>query len=237
MTALTKKLLLFLQQDPEPNEMAQFLTLIKLVEPSPKACAINAINEDGSISEIARFGLSGKDPFLGKNPIWENFLPYESVRSNRIALINPGEVSKQIVEKGHELTTDPWLKSIVVVPLSKKEVPLGALALFFDEHLDEVPELEIDYESLQALFVLAFRTPRFSYAIARQASSSLPDMTDQEMQFLDLIARGNSNKQIAAKTQLALPTVKARVSKLLKKFDATNRRELINIAKEQNIHL
>jgi DNA-binding NarL/FixJ family response regulator len=62
-------------------------------------------------------------------------------------------------------------------------------------------------------------------------------MTDQEMQFLDLIARGNSNKQIASKTLLALPTVKARVSKLLKKFDATNRRELINIAKEQNINL
>lgn len=236
MPVLTRKLLLFLQQEPEPNELAQFLTMINLVNPSPRACAISAINDDGSINEIARFGLSGKDPFLRKNPIWENLQPYETVRANKIALINPSEVSERILDKGLPFSMDDWLESVVVVPLSKKEVPIGALALFFDEKLDGVPNLEIDYESLQALFVLAFRTPRFSYAIARQTLTSLPEMTDQEMQFLDLIARGHSNKQIASKTQLALPTVKAKVSKLLRKFEVSNRKELINIAKEQNFN-
>lgn len=237
MPALTKKLLLFLQQDPEPNQMAQFLTMVNLMHPSPKASTISALNDDGSINEIARYGLSGKDPFLARNPIFENLQPFESVRNNQISLINPKDVSKRIAERGQELTMDPWLKSVVVIPISKKEVPVGAVALFFDEELDKVPELGIDYESLQALFVLAFRTPQFSYAIARQLTGLLPEMTDQEMLFIDLIARGYSNKQIATRTQLALPTVKARVSKLLKKFDAKNRKELIGIAKERNIHL
>jgi DNA-binding CsgD family transcriptional regulator len=235
MPALTKKLLLFLQQDPEPNELAKYLTLVDMVHPLPRAATISAINDDGSIYEIARFGLSGKDPFLDRNPIWEKLQPFEEVRANRIAVLNPKDVFEQISSKGIKIEMDSWLRSVVVVPIVKKEIPIGALGLFFDEELNEVPKLEIDYESLQALFVLAFRTPQFAYAIAKYSAGELPELTDQELLFINLIARGYSNKQIAGRTQLALPTVKAKVSKLLKEFDAKNRKELVEIAKEKNI--
>lgn len=235
MPILTKKLLLFLQQDPEPNEMAKYLTLIEVVKPSPKAATISAINDDGSIYEIARFGLAGKDPFLDINPIWEKLQPFDEVRAGRVSLIEPQQVVSQIVEKGNEVMMDPWLKSVLVVPVLKKDVPIGAIGLFFDEELSEVPKLEIDYESLQALFVLAFRTPQFAYAIAKYSVGELPELTDQELLLINLIARGYSNKQIGIKTQLALPTVKAKVSKLLKDFGAKNRKHLVEIAKEKNI--
>lgn len=235
MPVLTKKLLLFLQQDPSPSEMARYLTLIGLVNPSPRAATISSIYDDGSIYEIARFGLGGKDPFMEKNPIWQKFQPFEHLRANEFSLINPRQVMDQVAATGMKIEMDPWLKSVLLIPISKKEVPLGALALFFDEEFESIPDLEIDFESLQALFVLAFRTPQFAYNIAKKANGDLPEMTDQELLLLNLIARGYSNKQIAGRTQLALPTVKARVSKLFRAFNVSNRKELIEASKKINL--
>lgn len=48
----------------------------------------------------------------------------------------------------------------------------------FDKKLNEIPVLQIDYESLQSLFVLAFRTPQFQSAIANNMAAELPLLTD-----------------------------------------------------------
>lgn len=235
MPVLTKKLLLFFQQDPSPNEVARYLTLMGLVDPSPRAATLSAIYDDGSIYEIARFGLSGKDPFMEKNPIWQKFQPFKHLRANEFSLINPRQVLEQVSQAGMKIEMDPWLKSVLLIPISKKDVPMGALALFFDEEFESIPHLEIDFESLQALFVLAFRTPQFAYSIAKKANGALPELTDQELLLLNLIARGHSNKHIAGKTQLALSTVKARVSRLLRTFDVANRKQLIEASKKLNL--
>lgn len=231
MPILTKKLLTFLSTDPSPNEMAKYLTLTGMVEPSPKAATISALDDDGTIYEIARFGLSGEDPFLDKNSIWKKLQPFDAVRAGELQLLDASLIAQQIETLGGKLSMDPWLKTVLVIPINKKDVPVGAIGLFFEEHLDSTPELNIDYESLQALFVMAYRTPQFALAISKNSKGELPPMTDQEYLFLQLIARGFSNKQIAARTQLALPTVKAKVSKLLRAFDVKGRKELLEKTK------
>lgn len=231
MPVLTKKILNYLSTDPTPSEVARFLTMLDMVEPNPLAATINFINDDGTIFEIARFGLKNKDPFLDHNSIWANLEPFIHLRKNQLAVIDTAKVIQQAKKHKLEIEPEEWLRCVLLIPVTKKEVPIGAIALFFDQKLQKVPNLQIDYESLQSLFVLAFRTPQFQSAIAQNMAADLPLLTDMEKQYVQWIARGFSNKQIANQTQQALPTVKARVSKLLKQFEVKNRKELIDKAK------
>ena len=235
MPVLTKKILNYLSTDPTPPEMARFLTMIEMVYPHPLGATINYINDEGTIFEIARFGLKNKDPFLDHNSIWGNLEPFKHLRRNQLAVIGSDTVIQQAKEHNLEIEPEHWLKCVLLIPITKKDVPLGALALFFDEKLEDIPELNIDYESLQSLFVLAFRTPQFQTAINKNMAADLPTLTDLEKQYLQWIARGFSNKQIANQTQQALPTVKARVSRLLKQFEVKNRKHLIEKAKTLNL--
>lgn len=209
--------------------------MIGLVDPPPKAASVNFIDESGIIFELARFGLTKKDPFLNRNSIWEDLPPFKLLLKGEVALIDPQQVAEKSKEAGFEIEPEAWLKSVLLIPILKKQTPAGAIALFFDQRLDRIPKLEVDYESFQALMVLALETPQFQRAIMDNARPTLPDLTDSEVEFISLIARGYSNKQIASETNLALPTVKARVSKLLARFEVVNRKELIQKLRSEKI--
>ena len=231
MPVLTKKILTYLTSDPTPNELARFVTLLDIVSPAPKGSTINYIDDAGTIFEIARFGLANKDPFIDHNSIWSNLEPFKHVRQNKPAIIDPKVVIQQAEEHDLEIVPESWLESVVIVPVANKQIPIGALALMFDEKLTEIPRIDMDYDSLQALLVLAFRTPRFQNEILRSSRGLLPEVTDQELDIIQLIARGYSNKQIGQKHQIALPTVKAKISKLLRQFEAKNRKDLVEKSK------
>lgn len=209
--------------------------MIGLVDPPPKAASVNFIDESGIIFELARFGLTKKDPFLNRNSIWEDLPPFKLLLKGEVALIDPQQVAEKSKEAGFEIEPEAWLKSVLLIPILKKQTPAGAIALFFDQRLERIPKLEVDYESFQALMVLALETPQFQRAIMDNARPTLPDLTDSEVEFISLIARGYSNKQIASETNLALPTVKARVSKLLARFEVVNRKELIQKLRSEKI--
>lgn len=209
--------------------------MIGLVDPPPKAASVNFIDESGIIFELARFGLTKKDPFLNRNSIWEDLPPFKLLLKGEVALIDPRQVAEKSKAAGFEIEPEAWLRSVLLIPILKKQTPTGAVALFFDQRLDGIPELEVDYESFQALMVLALETPQFQRAIMDNARPTLPDLTDSELEFISLIARGYSNKQIASETNLALPTVKARVSKLLARFEVVNRKELIQKLRSEKI--
>jgi DNA-binding CsgD family transcriptional regulator len=209
--------------------------MIGLVNPPPKAASVNFIDESGIIFELARFGLTKKDPFLNRNSIWEDLPPFKLLLKGEVALIDPQQVAEKSKAAGFEIEPEAWLRSVLLIPILKKQTPAGAVALFFDQRLDRIPELEVDYESFQALMVLALETPQFQRAIMDNARPTLPDLTDSELEFISLIARGYSNKQIASETNLALPTVKARVSKLLARFEVVNRKELIQKLRSEKI--
>ena len=235
MPILTKKFLQFLTHDPDPQEVCRFLTNLELVDPNPRASVIAVIREDGSIGELARFGLVDKDLFSANLSVWQDLEPLRRLRKNQLVMIHPEQVRSDAERLGMSIETDDWIQSILFVPISKRDVPLGALVLMFDKYFEETPDLQMDYESLQALFSVVLRTPSFIKAQQLMNSVNLPTLTDLERSYMEWIARGFSNKQIAAKTQQALPTVKARVSKLLRDFEAKNRKELIEKYRTQAI--
>jgi len=67
---------------------------------------------------------------------------------------------------------------------------------------------------------------RRSRPVAPPDGARLPDLTDRERAILDLIAQGQSNRQIAASLFLAEGTVKNYVSRIMEKLGVQSRTEL-----------
>jgi len=61
------------------------------------------------------------------------------------------------------------------------------------------------------------------------------DLTDRELEILNRIAAGQSNKQIANDLKIAEPTVKGHVGKILDKLQAGDRTEAVTIALRKGI--
>lgn len=120
MPVLTKKILNYLFTDPTPSEVARFLTMLDMVEPNPLAATINFINDDGTIFEIARFGLKNKDPFLDHNSIWANLEPFKHLRKNELAVIDTAKVIQQAKDHKLEIEPEEWMKCVLLIPVTKK---------------------------------------------------------------------------------------------------------------------
>ena len=57
-------------------------------------------------------------------------------------------------------------------------------------------------------------------------------MTGRENEVLDLVAKGLTNKEIAASLHISVATVKRHVTALLRHFDVSSRRQLMDIARQ-----
>ncbi|WP_209325336.1 response regulator [Brevibacterium renqingii] len=75
-------------------------------------------------------------------------------------------------------------------------------------------------------------TPRTSPA---PTLSGLPELTDREREILVLVARGESNSEIAASLFIAVQTVKTHVSRILYKLDARDRAQAVIAAYESGL--
>ncbi len=77
-----------------------------------------------------------------------------------------------------------------------------------------------------------------SAASARLANRIASQLSDRELEILRLIAKGRSNKEVAAALQIAEPTVKGHVTKLLLKLGVADRTQaLVAGFKRGLIHL
>lgn len=61
------------------------------------------------------------------------------------------------------------------------------------------------------------------------------DLTDREMEVLNLLAKGYTNREIAEQLVITERTVKFHVSSILRKLDAGNRTEAVSIAAQQGL--
>jgi NarL family two-component system response regulator LiaR len=64
----------------------------------------------------------------------------------------------------------------------------------------------------------------------RPAKQPLVDLTEREMEVLNLVVQGQSNQQIAAALVISLATVKAHISSILSKLQVSSRSEAIAYA-------
>jgi DNA-binding NarL/FixJ family response regulator len=72
-------------------------------------------------------------------------------------------------------------------------------------------------------------------AAAAAASAALSQLTEREREVLALVARGQSNAEIAAALFVSYATVKTHVSHLLMKLDARDRAQLVMVAYETGV--
>src|SRR5262245_18194150 len=69
------------------------------------------------------------------------------------------------------------------------------------------------------------------------AAAALDQLTDREREVLELVAKGQSNAEIATSLYVSLATVKTHVSRLLMKLDSRDRAQLVMIAYETGVVL
>ncbi|MBI5088974.1 MAG: response regulator transcription factor [Actinobacteria bacterium] len=72
-------------------------------------------------------------------------------------------------------------------------------------------------------------------AAAAAAVAALDQLTDREREVLELVARGQSNAEIAAALFVSHATVKTHVSRLLMKLDVRDRAQLVMVAYETGV--
>src|SRR3954462_8013341 len=77
------------------------------------------------------------------------------------------------------------------------------------------------------------RRPDPSAGVA--ANAALDQLTDREREVLELVAKGQSNAEIAAGLYVSHATIKTHVSRLLMKLDARDRAQLVMIAYETGV--
>ena len=81
--------------------------------------------------------------------------------------------------------------------------------------------------------VVASKLMRHVSGEAQQAEWSR--LTARELEVLELLKEGMTNKEIAARLVITVRTVKFHVSSILRKLDAGNRTEAVRIASERGI--
>ncbi len=82
---------------------------------------------------------------------------------------------------------------------------------------------------------LALRIADLLSGSAAPDRSAFPQLTERELEILDLIAAGKNNAQIASALYLAPKTVRNNVSNILAKLQATDRAEAIIRAREAGL--
>lgn len=71
--------------------------------------------------------------------------------------------------------------------------------------------------------------------VAHAGAAMLAQITEREREVLELVAKGNSNAEIAERLSVSHATVKTHVSRLLMKLDARDRAQLVMVAYETGV--
>lgn len=128
----------------------------------------------------------------------------------------------------------PEIKIIAMTSFEEEELVQGVLAagamsyLFKNVTSDELAKAIRDAVSGRS--TLSPEAARVLIQATRPAKQPLYDLTEREMEVLNLVVQGYSNQQIADTLVISLATVKAHISSILSKLQVSSRAEAIAYA-------
>jgi len=97
-------------------------------------------------------------------------------------------------------------------------------------HAEEILEMYPDLPRKERETRLLQEFARLSVQAAAQPAATWADLTPREVEVLNLLATGATDKQIAARLSLSPHTVKSHVRSILSKLHAVNRRDAVRLA-------
>jgi DNA-binding NarL/FixJ family response regulator len=155
----------------------------------------------------------------------------------------PGTNGIESTRRIHEM--NPEIRVLVLTMFDDDDSVFAAMRagargyLLKDADKDEVVRAIIAVERGEAIFspAIAQRMIQyFSTAPSKSAAKNPPgefsELTERELEILDLIAQGNNNLTIANKLSLSIKTVQNYVSSILTKLQVTDRAQAIVRARE-----
>jgi DNA-binding NarL/FixJ family response regulator len=143
----------------------------------------------------------------------------------------------QLIEKLSE--THPQIKFIVLTMHEEREYVLKALKAGADGYLLKSAErLELENAIKTVFSGGKYFSPQITTLLAETVTGDggeVPELTPREKEVLQLVAKGNSTKQIADKLSISIRTVESHRINMLKKMGVSNSAELIRKSMEMGL--
>ena len=139
-----------------------------------------------------------------------------------------------IAATGAILDDYPEIKIIAMTSFEDEELVQGVLAAGAISYLlknvtsDELAKAI--REAVSGRSTLSPEAARVLVQATRPSKQPSYDLTEREMEVLNLVVQGNSNQQIADSLVISIPTVKAHISNILSKLQVSSRAEAIAFA-------
>lgn len=188
--------------------------------------AIAEISADGTLNELGRYGLPGDGSkytnlgFLDQGPL-------SGALREPTPLVVP-DISKTPLHSKLDTTMEASIGgSLVLLPIMREGVPVGLVALVGEKSEANISIPADEARLVQSAISLALRAIKGYESRRRDFKNSA--LTDREVAVLRQIAAGKTNKEIAPMFNLSVASVKKIVQDILKKLDATNRKEAVEI--------
>lgn len=193
------------------------------------------ISDSAELVELASYGLTRPHGFTDRQSAWHEVPPFLDFASVTPVRRDVSELRTAVQGAGIPLDPEPWARSVLIQPVhARRSTPVGAVALLFDVPLDTPVMSSLRNTDLHAALLVACRSEPFR-AAQREVDARIhgtgPLLTDREQTCLRLVARGRTNKEIAAQLRLSPSTVKVTLSHAFEKLEVTRRRDAVDTAR------
>ena len=146
----------------------------------------------------------------------------------------PGESSLAAIPRLRELHADTH----VIVLTAQRDPSFAAEALRLGAS-GYLPKEAAEGQLLEAIRVVVdggtYLEPQLGARLAAVATRQPADLSPRELEVLRLIARGNTNREIAERLFLSVRTVESHRARLQRKLELTRRSELVEYALENGL--
>lgn len=188
--------------------------------------AIAEVSSDGTLNELGRYGLPG-DGAKYSNLGFLDQGPLSGALKDSTPLVVP-DISKTPLHSRLDTTMEASIGgSLVLLPIMREGVPVGLVALVGEKSDANISIPADEARLVQSAISLALRAIRGHEA--RRKDFKNQSLTDREIAVLRQISAGKTNKEIAPMFNLSVASVKKVVQDILRKLDASSRREAAEI--------